>query len=389
MVKKRARIIAALVIVATALVAGHAVAGASASGGPATVTQVVLQAPTAYQPKAPAGRGTDDYHCTLLNPHLKKNAFITSIDFQPNSIEVHHEITYEVPPDLAAQAEAQNDGGKGWTCFGESSLSGAGAGSLDGGTPWLTAWGPGHNISKEPMGTGAPLPAGSLVIMQEHYNMLVGDKPVHSKLILDTVPASTPLRPLRLELAAAPPDVPCPAGASGPLCSRSAELASVGQRFGASQEALVDGLEAVCGHNPADPPEGDTTSCTWPIQGRGNIVELAPHMHLLGVAMKFVLDPNTPAQKTLLDVTDYDFHYQRGYDLAKPVPVKPGDTIGITCTYDPTLEQELPVLRKVPPHFVTWGDGSTDEMCLGLILMTPPTSEPESTALAHAFSASD
>jgi hypothetical protein len=381
--------LAALVIMGGVLVTGSSLAGASTSTSAPKVTQVVLQAPTAYKPKAPPGGGTDDYHCTLLNPHLKKNTFITSIDFQPNSPEVHHEITYAVPPDLAAEAEAQNDGGKGWTCFGESGLSGTSASeSLNGGTPWLTAWGPGHNISKEPAGTGAPMAVGSMVIVQEHYNMLVGDKPVHSKLILDTVPATTPLRPLRLELAAAPPDIPCPAGATGPLCSRSAELASVGKRFGASQEVLVDGLEAICGRNPVDPPEGDTTTCTWPIHGRGNIVELAPHMHLLGVGMKFVLNPNTPSQKTLLNVTDYDFHYQRGYDLAKPVPVGPGDKIGITCTYDPTLEQELPILRKVPPHFVTWGDGSTDEMCLGLILMTPPTSEPESTALAHAFSPS-
>ncbi len=108
-------------------------------------------------------------------------------------------------------------------------------------------------------------------------------------------------------------------------------------------------------------------------------------MHLLGVGMKFVLNPGTPTQRTLLDVKDYDFHYQRGYQLAKPVPVTRGDTIGITCTYDPTLEQELPLLRKVPAHFVTWGDGSTDEMCLGLILTTPPAAEPESKALAHAF----
>jgi len=30
-----------------------------------------------------------------------------------------------VPPDLVAEAKAKNDGGEGWTCFGESSLSGA------------------------------------------------------------------------------------------------------------------------------------------------------------------------------------------------------------------------------------------------------------------------
>ncbi len=381
------RVAGALLITVAAVATGASAAGASSSSTSPPVTQIVLQSPTAYTPKAPPGGGTDDYHCTLLNPHLKKNAFITSIDFQANSPEVHHEITYAVPPDLVAEAEAQNNGGKGWTCFGESGLSGGSASrSLDGGTPWLTAWGPGHNISKEPAGTGAPMPAGSLVIVQEHYNLLVGDKAVHSKLTLNTVPATTPLRPLRLDLAAAPPDIPCPAGATGAMCSRSAELASVGQRFGVSQELLVDGLEAICGHSPVNPPVGDTASCTWPIRRAGNIVELAPHMHLLGVGMKFVLNPGTPTQKTLLDVTDYNFHYQRGYDLAKPVAVNAGDSVGITCTYDPTREQELPILRKVAPHFVTWGDGSTDEMCLGLIFMTPPNSESESTALAHAFS---
>ena len=49
----------------------------------------------------------------------------------------------------------------------------------------------------------------------------------------------------------------------------------------------------------------------------------------------------------------------------------PGDTVQFTCTYDPTLAQELPALRKAPPHFVTWGDGSSDEMCLGLIQTVP------------------
>jgi hypothetical protein len=381
--------LAALVIITTALTTVNSAAGASAARSGPKVSTIVLQAPTAYKPKAPPGGGTDDYHCTLLNPHLTHNAFITSIDFQPNSPEVHHEITYAVPPDLAAAAEAQDNGGKGWTCFGESGLNAGGAGlSLNGGTPWLTAWGPGHNVSKEPAGTGAPMPAGTLVIMQEHYNMLVGDKPVRSKLTLTTVPASTPLRPLSLNLLAAPPDVPCAPGVTGSGCSRAAELASVGKRFGMEQEWMVDGLERLCGRTPTNPPAGDTTTCTWPMGSAGNIVELAPHMHLLGVGMKFVLNPGTPTQRTLLNVTDYDFHYQHGYVLKTPVPVTPGDTMGITCTYNPQLQEELPLLRKVPPHFVTWGDGSTDEMCLGLVLMTPPTSEPESVALTQAFTPS-
>jgi hypothetical protein len=90
-------------------------------------------------------------------------------------------------------------------------------------------------------------------------------------------------------------------------------------------------------------------------------------MHLLGATFTMVLNPGTPEAKTILDVPDYNFHYQRAYNLTTPVAVSPGDTVQVTCTYDPTLAQELPALRKVPPHFVTWGDGSSDEMCLGLM----------------------
>jgi hypothetical protein len=80
-----------------------------------------------------------------------------------------------------------------------------------------------------------------------------------------------------------------------------------------------------------------------------------------------VLDAGTPNAKTLLDVPNYNFDYQRSYNLATPVTTKSGDTIQVTCTYNPTLRQELPQLRKLPPRYVTWGDGSSDEMCLALV----------------------
>jgi len=89
-------------------------------------------------------------------------------------------------------------------------------------------------------------------------------------------------------------------------------------------------------------------------------------MHLLGRSFKLVLNPGTPQAQTVLNVPDYDFHDQKAYNLARPVRVKAGEPLEVTCTYDPTLAQELPILRKAPAHFVTWGDGSSDEMCLGL-----------------------
>ena len=340
----------------------------SASAGAVTTgaTTLTLESSHSYTPTAPAGGGTDDYHCTLVDPHVTTNQYIVASQFFPQSPEVHHAILFLVPPNLADKARAADDVGKGWTCFGESPLPGTSFFQVSD-TPWLTAWAPGHGLDVVPTGTGVQFPAGSLVVMQVHYNMLVGDKPVRSKLLLNTVPmAGHPLTPLRMDLLPAPPDLPCPVGVSGPLCDRAASLADLGQRFGQDQVRFVNFLEGFCSHTPPTTPGADSTSCNWPVAA-GKIVRLTAHMHLLGRGMTVVLDAGTPQQKTLLNVTDYNFDYQRSYNLATPVTVQQGDTLQVTCTYDPTIRQRLPQLRRLPPRYVTWGDGSSDEMCLAIV----------------------
>jgi hypothetical protein len=329
--------------------------------GSSTIT---LQAARSYTPHAPSG-GTDDYHCTLVDPHVTKDSYIVGSDFVPGSREVHHAILFLIPPSLAAEARAADGDAHGWTCFGETALPGQGLGGLDN-TPWLAAWAPGHGLDKAPAGTGIPLPAGSLVVMQVHYNLLAGDAPVRVKLMLQTVPMSAKLAPLHLDLLPVPPDIPCPAGVHGALCNRAASLVDLGKRFGTHLVHFVDLLETICGRSPTAPPAGDTTTCHWPLGFNGKLLRLTPHMHLLGTGMKIVLDPGTAKQRTLLDVTNYDFNYQRSYEIV-PVTVGAGDSLQVTCTYNPRLRQELPSLRRLPARFVTWGDGSSDEMCLAIV----------------------
>jgi Copper type II ascorbate-dependent monooxygenase, C-terminal domain len=353
------------VVLAASTVIAVGAAGATSDASSSTqVTSFDLRMAHAYKPHAAPGT-TDDYHCTLLNPHVKRNSYIISSQFVPGSDEVHHAALYLVPPSLGVKAERDNEVGKGWTCFGEGALPNTGLADLAQ-IPLLSFWAPGHGADVLPKGTGVILPAGSLVIMQVHYNLLVGDKPVRNSLLLHTVPMSTPLLPLHLDLMLAPPDIPCPTGVTGPLCNRAASLANLGQQFGQLAVEEVDGIEGLCGRNPSDPPEGDTTSCMSSIGRTGYIVRVQAHMHLLGVAFTMVLNPGTPEAKTVLNVPTYNFHDQRSYNLSSPVHVTAGEPVQVTCTYNPTLAQELPILRKAPPHFVTWGDGSTDEMCIGL-----------------------
>jgi hypothetical protein len=350
-------------------------AATTASASNPEATTLSLQSPISYTPHASVG-GTDDYHCTLVNPHVTSSSYIVYSHFFPNdgtSSEVHHAILFLVPPSEVQAANLADAGGKGWTCFGESVLPDTSFTQVSD-TPWLTAWAPGHGVDVAPKGTGVPFPAGSEVVMQVHYNLLQGDNPERPRLVLHTVPSSTNLTPLHLDLLPAPPDIPCPAGVTGPLCSRAASLVDVGQRFGPGAVQFDNFLEQFCDRNPVDPPGGDTTSCTWPAPS-GTIVRLTAHMHLLGTGLKFVLDAGTPNAKTLLDVTNYNFDFQRSYDVA-PITTKRGDTISVTCTYNPVLRQELPQLRKLTPRYVVWGDGSSDEMCLGLVNYVSTSNAP-------------
>jgi hypothetical protein len=42
----------------------------------------------------------------------------------------------------------------------------------------------------------------------------------------------------------------------------------------------------------------------------------------------------------------------------------------VTCTHDAGLRKQLPQLRTTSARYVVWGDGTTDEMCLGVLVWT-------------------
>ncbi|MEW1848242.1 hypothetical protein AB0392_60665, partial [Nonomuraea angiospora] len=132
-------------------------------------------------------------------------------------------------------------------------------------------------------------------------------------------------------------------------------------------KAQVAILTKYCG--PVRP--GPTQHCDMPVGGTATVHAMAGHMHLLGRAIKVELNPGTPKARTLLDVPDYNFDDQSLRVLPKPVTVNKGDVVRVTCTHDAGLRALLPQLQKLPPRYVVWGDGTSDEMCLGIAIVTP------------------
>ena len=91
-------------------------------------------------------------------------------------------------------------------------------------------------------------------------------------------------------------------------------------------------------------------------------------MHLLGRSLSITINPDTPNAVTVLNRENYNFDDQSSTVLKTPYQLKAGDNVRVKCTFDPTLRQYLPQLKKLPPRYVTWGEGSSDEMCLGVLI---------------------
>ncbi len=326
--------------------------------------RLTVAMPAPYEPSAPNGVGTDDYRCFLLDPELQDDVFVTGTDVRPGSPSVvHHVILFQVPPDQVAQAQQLDDEtkGQGWTCFGGTGL-GTGA-ELDD-APWLGGWAPGGQESVLRGGYGVPLAAGSKVIMQVHYNLLAGSDPDVSATRLRVADASAPLNPVSTMLLPAPVELPCRLGhTDSPLCDRAAALADVQERFGEQVGKTADLLHLLC---PTTQEPGPVQSCTRAITQPATVIGVAGHMHLLGRALKIEVNPGTQEERTLLDIPVWDFDNQGAHPI-KPVRLKAGDDVRVTCRHDQSLRDRLPAFEGQPDRWVLWGEGTTDEMCLGIL----------------------
>jgi len=330
--------------------------------------RMALEIPKSYTPSAPNGVGNDDYRCFLLDPHLTGDQYLTGTFVKPdNRNVVHHVILYRVDPDQGAAARRLDakDPGEGWTCFGDSGLPN-GSDLQD--APWLGAWAPGATESVDPPGFGTPLAAGSQIVMQVHYNLLGGPGPDRSATLLRLAPGTEHLTPLSTMLLPAPVELPCrPGHTDSPLCDRTTAIADVVQRFGPVGQTN-NWLDVLCQEKPR---ASEVTSCSRTVTEPTTIRSVAGHMHLLGRSIKIEVNPGTPQARMVLDIPVWNFDDQ-GAKPVKPVPLKVGDTLKVTCRHVQWLRDKLPAFQGQPDRYVVWGEGTMDEMCLGILVVTHP-----------------
>lgn len=286
----------------------------------------------------------DENRCFLLPWPQDETSYITGYRMVPgNRSIVHHVIMFNAAPDAVAELQALDDAdpAPGYDCFG----------GVGGRANWVGAWVPGAGGDELPEGTGVRIDPGSMMVLQLHYNTLSSEPAPDQTRVELTLSAeverpaiTVPFTNFRWVTGAEPMLIP----AGDPAVSHGFDLE-------ASHPLLRQALAGV-GVGPGE---------DFVVHGSGL------HMHYLGTQAQLSVVRGGGGEDCMLRIDDWDFDWQGGYDLADPMHVGVDDSLRISCTWDNSADNQPAVNGEIlEPTDVQWGEGTRDEMCLGVLYVT-------------------
>ncbi len=355
---------------------------------------LTLQLPEPYTPQLEP----DDYRCQLIEWPFDAPVYVTGLRVIPDQRAiVHHTIAFLVAPGQVEQVKAWDaeEEGPGYTCYGGPTASSSGGvleniepaqllealeaagltlgelqsgaataeelaalfealGMDDMGFSTLGSWVPGTADLPLPEGTGILVEPGSMVVAQMHYNTLSAD-PVADQSTIELQIAETVERPATglpgLDLGWVSNGMlgeamTIPAGVAEVTHSTTIDYDSLFVRMTLRRLGLDFGDPLV-------------------------LHSANHHMHELGTRQISTVQHADGAETCLLDIPDWDFNWQGAYQLVEPVVLGPGDSLEMSCTWDNSAANQPVVGGEVrEPSDVSWGEGTSDEMCLGAYYVT-------------------
>jgi len=120
---------------------------------------------------------------------------------------------------------------------------------------------------------------------------------------------------------------------------------------------------------PIDGPDPSKieVKASWTIPVDVFAFAVAPHMHLLGRDMTMSVTFPGGRKQDLVKINDWDFNWQNAYRFALPMILPKGTVLDVVAHYDNTAKN--PHNPNKPPKVVEWGEATTDEMCIGFIMI--------------------
>lgn len=287
-----------------------------------------LTMPQAYTPtKLP-----DDYRCFVLR-WPSTGGYVTGVNGVPGNPKiVHHVALYLVEGEAALLPPKWDaeDATPGYECFGGP----FGNRPQQFPVKLLTAWLPGYQGQTFPRGGGVLVPGGSTVVLQMHYSSLEGapapDQTAMEFTLEPTVARRMAYQPfLKFDWVAGQMEIPA--------------------------------MKAEVIHEHRADPRGNFGLLGSPLDTRNGftIEAVMFHMHTLGKRGELWIHKADKTRKKVLEIPNWDFHWQQEYQLAEPVRFEPGDELRVRCVFD----NSLPASKTS-----NWGENSDEEMCVANLL---------------------
>lgn len=260
--------------------------------------------------------GGDVYRCYVIPTDFTQDRYVAAVDVQPgNRAVVHHVIAFIDGDGKSANLDG-HEKEPGYTSFGGVGFTPTGA---------LGGWAPGITAHYLPPGVATQVPKGSQIVLQVHYHK--DGKP------------ETDLSRVGLYFAQGPVD-------------KTLHVIPV-----------IHGLQI-----PANDAHYTVRTTSAPSPVNYHLIAITPHMHLLGRVMKLTAIKPDGTKVPLVSVSDWDFNWQSTYFYKKPLALPQGTRVVMTATYDNSARN--PRNPNTPPKPVTWGEQTTDEMCIAFLHYT-------------------
>jgi hypothetical protein len=261
----------------------------------------------------------DTYRCFTVPTNLTSDKWVRAVDTHPGDREtVHHVLTFiDTTGESVRLDEAEP--GPGYTCFGGPGFSTTGT---------LGGWAPGQRALELPDNVAFRLPAASHIVLQVHYHPhgeeVRSDKTQYG-IYYSNASSPTEMRilPIINQTFTIPPN-------------------DANYRVDADFPILLP----------------------FPMK----IWLIAPHMHLLGKKMEVEMTPPGGSAQCLIRIDDWDFNWQGAYRYVEPISVPAGSRLSLRAYYDNSSAN--PRNPNNPPKPVSWGEATTDEMCLAFVGVT-------------------
>jgi len=265
---------------------------------------------------AVSAEGADEYRCFVIPTNYSEDRYVTGVELRPgNRHVVHHVLVYLDKSGVARKKDGQ-DGKLGYSSFG-------GPGFLPVGS--LGGWAPGLLYQQLPAGDGMLLPKGADIVLQVHYHK--NGKP------------ETDLSQIGLKFA------------SGPIDKH------------VRWESVDNELISI---KPGDSHYEVTADIDLPAPV--TVLDVIPHMHLLGHDMTVTATLPDGTKKQLVHVEPYDFNWQTRYIYKDPIHLPKGTHVALVAHYDNSSAN--PHNPNNPPKKVVFGEQTTNEMCFAFFTYT-------------------